>query len=112
MTVFGNASISRYGAIYTSTALVITNGAAVGLGTGNYAPTTGKGSGLVARNVLMHLESNDIRYHLCGTPAAASGMLMTAGSYFNLNSQDDIQNFKAITTGAGVTATAVIFFGF
>lgn len=111
MPTIGNASIARFGDCYTSTAVVITAGAAVGLGTGNYAPTAGKGKGLVARMALINLETNDIRFHLCGTPAAACGMLMTAGSYLFLNSPDDIQNFKAIKTAAG-NATAVVFLSF
>lgn len=110
MPFFGNNTVALYGACYTSTAVYLT-AVAKGIGTSNYAPASGKGNGLVARGAIIHLEGQDIRFHFCATPAANCGMLMTSGSYFHLNSQDDIQNFKGVNTSGG-SSTAVVFLSF
>lgn len=108
----GIESVARFGVCYTSTAFTVPTAPAVGIGTLNYAPQSGKANGMVARQAIIHLEGGDVRYHLCGTPAADVGMLFTNGSYLNLNSPGDIQNFKAIYTTPGSVATAVVFLFF
>lgn len=104
-------TIIRPGDCYTQEQIIFT-AAAVGLTTDNYAPTTGIMKGLIARAVLINLESNDIRYHMREpvlSPATNCGMVLVAGDYLELNTPQQVQYFRGINTSAG-SSTAVIFY--
>ena len=99
------------GDCYTQEQIVFT-AAAVGLSTANYFPSTGIAKGQMARMVLLNLESDDIRFHLREpklTAATACGMILAKGSYFYLETIQQIQYFNGLNTSAA-SATAVVFY--
>lgn len=96
---------------YTQEQILFT-AAAKALTTANYFPTTGIMKGLMAKSVLIGLESNDIRYHIRETKVTAAtncGMILVAGDYLQLGSPAMIQCFNGINTG-GSSSTATIFY--
>lgn len=84
------------------------------LSTGNYAIATSAsviGRGQQAQQALITLESNNIRFHMCGlTPAVACGHVLVAGDALVLNGIDAIRKFKAVATDATTSTMVVTYF--
>ncbi len=93
----------------TSFTIVFTSGAVSAMPASNMTPNAGYYVGLAAQAAFITLETADIRYHICGlSPAASCGHILYNGDTVELHCYNDILNFKGITTGAGVVATAVV----
>ena len=99
------------GDCYTQEQIVFT-AAAKALTTANYFPTTGIAMGQMARMALINLESDDIRFHLKEpklTAATNCGMVLVKGSYFYMETIQQIQCFNGLNT-SGASSTAVVFY--
>lgn len=82
------------------------------LTTDNYFPTTGVMKGQMARQVLINVESDDIRFHVREpflVAATNCGMVMLKQTYLVLDTIQQIQCFNALNTSAA-SSTAVVFY--
>ncbi len=80
---------------------------AVGLTTSKIEPANGPR----AAKVLIYVSGAQIRFRVDGTdPTSTSGMVIDAGSYFEVIGYHDISNFKAIRTGSTDATLDVIYF--
>ena len=58
------------------------------------------------------VEGNEIRVSSIGTPTKTEGLIAPVGSTITITTENDIENFKAITTSVDSIETATIYFEF